>query len=156
MSERHKTKWFYALLGAALVAVLSMSASLVIKAPKELPNSAVEAIAMEPSHENVMVQIGAAQVAVDPATGDLRPLSKAEAKKLAREMRKMFKPRQVDEPTLRSDGALSAIAAPNVLRFSVARVQGDGTLAVEHADGVETAINLMTETQTTSRKREER
>jgi hypothetical protein len=151
MREKKKMPGLCLLLGAAVVGMVFVVTTVAFMAPaqKQKQTAAMETATEVQSRavagQDVMVTIGSTQVAVDPKTGDLRPLTRAEAKKLAAAMRKMFKSRRIDEPTLRPDGALSAIAVPNVLQFSVARIESDGTVAVGHADGVEKAITFMTE-----------
>ena len=60
------------------------------------------------------------------------------------EMRKRFKPREIGEPTVRPDGSLSAIVVPNVFRFSVARIDGDGKVRLDCAESTEDAIEHLT------------
>ena len=77
--------------------------------------------------EKKEVALGDLRIAVDPKTGELRPLTPAEARRLTDEMKKRFPAREI-ELTQRPDGALSSVVAPNLLTFSVARVGRDGKL----------------------------
>lgn len=83
------------------------------------------------------------QIAIDPETGDLQPLTKAQAKQLAKEMRKMF-PSRAEVATEHPDGSVSAVVMPNVLRLSVARIEDDGKVSVDCAEGVDNAIDFVT------------
>jgi hypothetical protein len=91
-----------------------------------------------------MVHLGGLRIAVDPKTGELRPLTKQEAAKLATEMRRRFKPRDIGAPARHPDGSMSAIVAPNVLRFSTARIAEDGSVKVDCAESKDEAIELLT------------
>lgn len=95
-------------------------------------------------NESSVVTLGGVRIAIDPKTGDLRPLTPAEAKKLADEMHRLFKPRDLQSPTLRPDGAMSAVVAPNVLRFSVARIRPDGSVTTSCVEGSRKAIEQLT------------
>jgi hypothetical protein len=94
--------------------------------------------------EDVKVQLGSLQIAVDPQTGDLRPLTKQEANRLANEMRKRFPSRVIGEPKVRPDGSLSAVVMPNILRLSVANIGSDGKVQIECAGSTEDAIEHLT------------
>jgi hypothetical protein len=94
--------------------------------------------------DSSVVTLGGVRIAIDPKTGDLRPLTPAESKKLADEMRRRFKPRDLQSPTLRPDGAMSAVVAPNVLRFSVARIRPDGSVTTSCVEGSRKAVEQLT------------
>jgi hypothetical protein len=89
------------------------------------------------------VAIGDVAVAVNPKTGEIRPLTKAEAAKLALEMRKLFKPRELKR-VAHPDGSLSAVVAPNVLEYALVRVEPNGTVSRTYADSEEEALKFMT------------
>ena len=89
------------------------------------------------------VTVGNVVVGVDPKTGDMRPLTAAERASLAREMRRLFKPRDLHRVE-RGDGSLSAVVAPNVLRFSVARIGKEGTVSRSCEPGQESALEFLT------------
>jgi hypothetical protein len=100
------------------------------------------------SADDALVTIGGLRIAVDPKTGELRALTPAEAKKLQDEMKKRFPPRTLDAPTVRSDGSLSAVVAPNTLRFSVARTDGSGRVEAGCTDSQAEAIEFLKGAQT--------
>ena len=97
-----------------------------------------------PTAASVEVNLGAMSVAVDPQSGALRPLTREEARELARQMRQLFPPRTLKAPTVNPDGSLSAVVMPNFLRYSVARVQSDSKVALQCADSREGAIEFLT------------
>jgi len=138
MNARRALRWLaLALTAAAAFGIVTVSAS-------QHEEDEEKSVGSERAQEAPMVHLGSLRVAVDPETGELRPLTKQEAARLANEMRKLFKPRDIGEPTLRPDGAMSAIVAPNVLRFEVATVQDDGTVSLDCTDGTEDAIEHLT------------
>jgi hypothetical protein len=99
----------YAVLGAVLLLVASGGVRADdAKADHKESTGQARAEVRQRADESSVVTIGAMRVAVDPKTGDLRPLTPAEARKLADEMRRLFKPRELTAPTQRPDGALSA------------------------------------------------
>jgi hypothetical protein len=102
------------------------------------------------------VTIGDVAVAVDPRTGQIRPLTKAEAAKLAVEMRKLFKPRELKR-VAHPDGSLSAVVAPNVLEYALVRIEPDGTVSRTYADSEEEALKFTTgeKSETATRPAEE-
>ena len=91
--------------------------------------------------EKKEVALGDLRIAVDPKTGELRPLTPGEAKKLQDAMRKRFPAREV-ELTRRPDGALSSVVAPNLLTFSVARIGEDGKVTRTCAGTPEEALEV--------------
>ena len=70
------------------------------------------------------------------------PFRGAEAAKLALEMRKLFKTREL-ERVARPDGSLSAVVAPNVLEYALVRIEPDGTVSRAYADSEEAALKFM-------------
>jgi hypothetical protein len=134
------SRWLaLAFLGASTVGFVSVAASP--QTPEEPAQKEEKKVAPA---EDVKVQLGSLQVAVDPQTGDLRPLTKQEAARLANEMRRRFPPRAIGEPKVRPDGSLSAVVMPNVLRFSVANIGSDGKAQIDCAGGTEDAIEHLT------------
>lgn len=95
------------------------------------------------SEKDAVVTIGALRVAVDPKTGELRQMTPGEAKKLQDAMRKLFPERVLDAPTVRSDGSLSAVVAPNTLRFSVAHTGPGGRVETECTDSQSEALKFL-------------
>lgn len=88
------------------------------------------------------VTIGNVTVAVDRKTGELRPLSKAELATLQREMNRLFKARKL-ERIEKPDGSLAAVVAPNVLEYSVVRIEKDGTLTRTHVGSEQEALEFL-------------
>ena len=88
------------------------------------------------------VTIGNVTVGVDPKTGELRPLSKAELATLQREMNRLFKARKL-ERIEKPDGSLAAVVAPNVLEYSVVRIEEDGTLNRTHVGNKQEALEFL-------------
>jgi hypothetical protein len=145
MNGPRVVRWLaLALLGASTVGLVRVSASPEAPQGKEEKQKPAAVEAAPP--QDVKLQLGALQVAIDSETGELRPLTRQEAAHLANEMRKRFKPREIGEPTLRPDGSLSAIVVPNVFRFSVARIDGDGEVRLDCAESTEDAIEHLTHT----------
>ena len=142
MNGPRVVRWLaLAFLGASTVGFVTVSASPQAPGNEEEQKSAAAEVAPT---EDVKLQLGALQVAIDSETGELRPLTRQEAAHLANEMRKRFKPREIGEPTLRPDGSLSAIVVPNVFRFSVARIDGDGKVRLDCAESTEDAVEHLT------------
>jgi hypothetical protein len=92
--------------------------------------------------EQTNVTVGNVTVGVDPKTGELRPLSKAELATLQREMNRLFKARKL-ERIEKPDGSLAAVVAPNVLEYSVVRIEKDGTLKRTHVDNEQEALEFL-------------
>jgi hypothetical protein len=124
---------------AALGLLLAPCAVAGDDEPAQKPETKKEAAKVD----DAVVTIGGLRVAVDPKTGELRPLTPAEAKKLQDEMMKKFPARTLDAPTVRPDGALSAVVAPNTLRFSVARTDGSGRVETECTDTQTGALEFL-------------
>jgi len=144
MTPTHRSKWLLAWLAVAGIAATGLGAA--VAASQESSAEAVsEADSTQDEDQTIPVSIGGMQVSVDPQTGELQPLSKAEAKALADQMRRMFPPKTIDEATVRPDGSLSVTVVPNVLRLSVARVQSDGKVSLDCTDDLESAIHFMTQ-----------
>jgi hypothetical protein len=127
----------------ALVALSLAVAGVAGASDGDKTSNADKQAAKATENGQAYVTIGGLRIAVDPKTGDLRPLTPAESKKLADAMRKKFKPRDLTAPTVRADGSLTAVVAPNVLRFSVARIGPDGRVSTICADGTKEAIESL-------------
>ena len=138
----------------------STAASLILgtalASPGDDERSTTPNAASEAETRDSTVEIGNVAVAVDPKTGEVRPLTKAEAAKLALEMRKLFKPRELKR-VAHPDGSLSAVVAPNVLEYALVRVEADGTVSRAYADSEEDALKFMTgeESEASTRPAEE-
>ncbi len=130
---------------ALLVAATLGTASTVLAQDDDTAatetNKKMSETASEPA--DTQVTLGGMRVSIDPVTGDLRPLTPAEANRMAREMRQMFAPRTLGEPIERRDGTRSLVVAPNVLRFSVARIGEDGRAEIDCVDGEESATEFL-------------
>ncbi|HSD54662.1 MAG TPA: hypothetical protein VLC47_10875 [Burkholderiales bacterium] len=125
----------------------STTASLILGAavaapPSDDGQSATKEPAADAETRDATVTIGDVAVAVDPKTGAVRPLTKAEAAKLALEMRKLFQPRELKR-VAHPDGSLSAVVAPNVLEYALVRIEPDGTVSRTYADSEEEALKFM-------------
>jgi hypothetical protein len=127
------------LLGSATACVILGTA--VATAGDDERSTAKDA-ASDTEARDSTVAIGGVTVAVDRKTGELRPLTKAEAAKLALEMSKLFKPRELKR-VAHPDGSLSAVVAPNVLEYAVVRIEKDGTVTRGYADDPEEALKFM-------------
>jgi hypothetical protein len=128
------------LLGSTTVALILGTA---VAAPGDDERSVTKDTTAETEARDSTVTIGDLAVAVDPKTGAIRPLTKAEAAKLALEMRKLFKPRELTR-VAHPDGSLSAVVAPNVLEYALVRIEPDGTVSRTYADSEEEALTFMT------------
>lgn len=148
MKKRMMRRWLLSLLGGATAALLCAAAVAPVSGEEgdepQRPRTTQSDRAGSDSEETT-VTVGSVTVGVDPRTGDIRPLSAAEAARLSREMRRLFKPRAL-ERVARPDGTLSAIVSPNVLRFSLARIEADGTVSRTCAPGQESALEFLTRT----------
>jgi hypothetical protein len=121
--------------GAALVGAAWLAAGGAAAAAPPAPAAAAKDAKKEVTLEGL-------RVAIDPKTGELRPLTPAETRKLQDAMRKRFAARDV-ELTQRSDGALSSVVAPNLLSFSVARVGAEGKVERSCVAGADEALALL-------------
>ncbi len=99
------------------------------------PAAGADEAAIQPANEHVTVPFAGMQIAVDPETGRLRPPTAVEAAKLAAGMRKMFgKPvhsKSGPQVTEHADGMLSAVIAPDLIRYSVLHINEDGSRTQE-------------------------
>jgi len=138
------SKWLLALLAVAAMAATGLGVA-VAASQDSSAETVSEADSTKDEVQPIPVTLGGLQVSVDPETGELQPLSKAEARALADQMRRMFPPKTIDEATVRPDGSLAAVVVPNVLRLSVARVRSDGKVSLDCTDDLEGAIQFMTQ-----------
>lgn len=159
MRKTTKHGWLVTLAGtaaaAALVCAVSMAPVWGAEADdQKAPPAAAQSESATNDAAETKVTIGSVTVGVDPKTGDIRPLTAREAARLAREMNRLFKPRQlkrIENP----DGSLSAIVAPNVLRFSVAKIEADGSVTRECAPGQEAALEFLTRAEPKAKSQRE-
>jgi len=148
-----KKRWLLALVGVGALAAVSGSPAAHGESAEGADQKAA---AVEEDGRSAHVAVGNLRIAVDPETGELRPLTRAEARALTREMKRLFPDREM-ELRERPDGSLSAVAAPNVVSYSVARVGSDGELMVECAAGRDAALDFLTsEAPAQPAQREER
>ncbi len=87
-------------------------------------------------------------VAIDPATGKLRPPTPAQARELARQMAAHFG-KHASEPTRvfqHKSGMLSAVLSPEEMDFTVATVDAEGKVRFQCVDSVEKAAVATLET----------
>jgi hypothetical protein len=134
---RARRRW---LLFGSTAASLMLGTALA--GPGDQQPSTTKDTASDTEARDSTVEIGNVAVAVDPKTGELRPLTKAEAAKLALEMRKLFKPRELKR-VAHPDGSLSAVVAPNVMEYALVRIEADGTISRTHADSEKEALKFM-------------
>jgi hypothetical protein len=127
------------LLGSATASVILGTA---VATAGDDERSTTQNAASDTEARDSTVAIGGVSVAVNPKTGEIRPLTKAEASKLALEMSKLFKPRELKR-VARPDGALSAVVAPNVLEYALVRIEADGSISRGYADNDEDALKFM-------------
>jgi hypothetical protein len=127
------------LLGSATASVILGTA---VATAGDDERSTTQTAASDAETRDATVTIGDVAVAVDPKTGAIRPLTKAEAAKLALEMSKLFKARELKR-VAHPDGSLSAVVAPNVLEYALVRVEPDGTVSRAYADTEEEALKFM-------------
>jgi len=153
-----KSRWLLSLLGTAAAAALAGGVALALPQggdeAEQKASPAAQSLRSESAANQATVTIGSMAVGVDPKTGEIQPLTKAQAAKLAVEMRKLFKPRalqRVENP----DGSLSAVVAPNVLRYSVARIEADGTVSSECAPSQEAALEFLARAKATPKPKPE-
>ncbi|HXE79133.1 MAG TPA: hypothetical protein VNK41_00135 [Vicinamibacterales bacterium] len=166
MKPKKTGRWPLLPLGLAFAALVYAAAVAPVSGeeadpPRQTATAEKEASAGEPpaadtGTQTTTVSVGSVTIGVDPKTGDLRNVSRAEAAQLAREMRKLFTPRSL-ERVVRPDGSLSAVVSPNVLRFSVARIEPDGRVTQACAPGQDAALEFLTRgaTQTAPEAKEE-
>lgn len=121
---------------------MSLILGTAVAGPGDDERSTTKNTAPETEARDSTVAIGNVAVAVDRKTGELRPLTKAEAAKLALEMSKLFKPRELKR-VAHPDGSLSAVVAPNILKYALVRIEPDGTVTRTHADSDEEALKFM-------------
>ena len=120
----------------------SMILGTALASPGDDEKSTTQNAASDTEARDSTVAIGHLTVAIDPKTGRIRPLTKAEAAKLALEMRKLFKPRELKR-VAHPDGSLSAVVAPNVMEYALVRIEADGTISQTHADSEKEALKFM-------------
>ncbi|MEJ7615809.1 MAG: PA domain-containing protein [Pyrinomonadaceae bacterium] len=96
------------------------------------------------AQEDVKVDIGGAQVAVDPRTGKLRQPTPEEARALAQSMQKLYN-RSTKGLTLtrHPDGMKSVDLKGRFLNFSVANTNPDGTIATTCVSSAEEAAAFL-------------
>ena len=89
-------------------------------------------------------QVQGMQVAIDPATGNLRQPTAAESKALADAFRSMAGSSLASSPEVEqwADGTMIATTGPEFLNFWLAAVGADGSLAQVCVEGQETAANF--------------
>jgi hypothetical protein len=153
-----KSRWLLSLLGTAAAAALAGGVALALpqggEDAKQKAAPAAQSAPPETTANQTIVTIGGMSVGVDPKTGEIQPLTKAQAAQLAAQMRKLFKPRALQR-VANPDGSLSAVVAPNVLRHSVARIEADGTVSRECAPSNEAALEFLAGAKATPKPKPE-
>jgi hypothetical protein len=122
---------------AACAVATFVAAALPARA--ETPNepAATAEQAQEPT-----VSVAGMNVAVDPETGHIRPLTPAEQRKLAAAMKKQFGVK-AHQPVAHADGMLSTVVGTEFLSYSVGRLAADGSVERECAAGLEAAVDFL-------------
>lgn len=125
---------------AALVALALAGAPALVAA--ETP-AATKAETLEDASRDLEVELpfGGMTVAIDPATGKLRPPTPAQARELAKQMAAHFG-KHAGQPVRvlqHRNGMLSAVLSPENMDFSVATVDENGKLRFQCVDSVEKA-----------------
>jgi hypothetical protein len=153
-----KSRWLLSLLGTAAAAALAGGVALALpqggEEAEQKAAPAAQPARSESTANQATVTIGSMAVGVDPKTGEIQPLTKAQAAKLAAQMRTLFKPRalkRVENP----DGSLSAVVAPNVLRYSVARIEADGRVSRDCVPSDEAALEFLARATATPKPKPE-
>jgi len=120
------------------------AAALVAGAFPALAEAAADVAEARPAaaEKAPAVQVGGLNVAVDPETGRIRPLTLAEQRKLAAAMKKQFGVK-AQEPVVHADGMFSAVVGTEFLSYSVARLAADGTVERQCAASVDSAIDFL-------------
>ena len=125
-------------LGLGLVAIAAFTAfgTLPLGA-EEAPTTGSPPASTAPDQEEVRVELPLAgmTVAIDPATGRLRPPTAAEARELAAQLsQKLGRTGPPPAPVLHRDGMVSLVVGTDYLDFMVATLDptGDVTTACVH------------------------
>lgn len=105
-----------ALLGLAVLATAQVAAA-----------AGPGASAADASKNVVSVPVGGMQVAIDARTGRLRQPTPQEARALASELARLFKPRS-SAATVFADGTVGMVVDSEYFNFSVVRIGADGHL----------------------------
>jgi hypothetical protein len=104
---------------------------------------AAEPVSGAPTERIATVPVGGAQVAIDPATGRLRPPTPEESRALARELARLFPPgAESARATLFADGTIGMTAGNEHFTFYLARVGAGGRLESACVDGLPAAFRF--------------
>jgi hypothetical protein len=127
--------------------MLSAGSVLAACAVALLVAAAIPADAETPPETTVEIQqpevtVDGMNVAIDPETGHVRPLTPAEQRKLAAAMKKQFGVK-AHPPVVHADGTLSVFVGTDYVSYSVARVAEDGSILRQCAEDQESAITFL-------------
>ena len=115
------------------LALVVFGAPAIADQPAATPSvAAAEQASATARADDVKVTFAGMQIAIDPATGRLRPPTEKEAAELAQGMRDLFASESFAAAsetvvTEHPDGMLSAVLGFDALNFTVLRSNGDGT-----------------------------
>lgn len=133
------------------VAFLAAASAVPAEEPAEAAN---------PTDEKAYVDVTFAgmQIAVDPETGEIRPPSEAEARRLSAAMQKMFGKRvHRSMPRVTKSGDMAVVLGFEHFNYSIARVDAEGDVQLDCAAGAHEAHELlMTPATPAADEREER
>lgn len=134
----------------ALAAALGLVLALTAFAATGEDTPADEAPAAEAvAGESMPVSLAGVQVSIDPKTGKLRPLSAAEARKLAAGLNRIFRTPTSGEAGYvaiqHRDGMLSAVLSTDYLNLSTVSIEADGTVHAACTDHPDVATATLEE-----------
>ncbi len=139
----------------SLVSILAISLTLGITsfalATEEQPTTepAPQAAPQPQTTDGEPMYVAGMQVAIDETTGELRPATAEEAANLAQQWRQIFVPRKAAPRAFTTKSGATAVELPNdMLKFSVVRIEADGTLTTGEAHGQQNAREFIATTTT--------
>ncbi len=134
-------------LVSILAITLALGAAGSALATDEKPANAPAASAEQTQGEPMYV--AGMQVSIDETTGELRPATAEEAANLAQQWRQMFVPRKTAPRAFTTkSGATAVELTPDMLKFTVVRIEADGSLTTGHANGQQEALEYIATTTT--------
>jgi len=122
-------------------------------------DSSTEPVAAEPTVDMAgeTLPVRGMQVFKDADTGEMRAPTAKEAAELSKQLREMFGNRKVAEPRgfTYKNGMTSWQIDPSLFKFSVARVEADGTITTDCIQGPEKTLEYVETSSTTNGPAEE-
>ena len=138
-----RIQWFA--LGAIALLVLGIgSPAWAEEAASQTPPTEA---AQETKAEFVPVTFAGMQVFVDAETGKLRPPSEQEAQELARRMMDRVREDKAHsyQPLVQKNGTMSVVLGTDGMKYTVAVVQEDGSLAMDCVSSEDHAHEIVAE-----------